>query len=267
VNLSTLEEFDRSIAKKRARLEKELALVSQLPTRGKVVTWTGASGWDSKGEDLPAVAKSVELVPWIVHSRNGHTGAEQMAFKVPNGSTDDLHSEHVSSKYLPEFGRRYIRALLDACEPHLQPIRAVKGRYAAMLPASCNWKAKRGYEEASVVAEGLFQVSVYAGRGIGSQSLSFYIATPEPIEVSIELPAGRVAHELFPVASYRTQYQGEDAVIERWHDPDAAAVGAAHRFCYSGDGNSPGRSRRINWLFSDRETIESLFKLNDEKLP
>lgn len=138
--MKTIEQFEVEVAAKRARLEKDLALIKVLPTVGKTVTWTGENGWDEKGQLNPPIEKTIEVCPRLVHSP--FRGAEHVAYRVPDSIAGD-QGENLSSKYRVEFARRYWRALLDTYEPYLIDIVAIKGRYASLVPESYDWKKTR----------------------------------------------------------------------------------------------------------------------------
>jgi len=274
--IKSLEELDREHTAKRARLERDHKLAATLPTLGTMVEWTGENGWDNKGASLPPVAKSVQLFPYLIHSRTAYKEAEHVAFRAPDGNTADPHSEHVSSKHRPEFTRKYLRALLDACAPHMLETVAVRcnaqarSKYAGFFAADFDYKAKTGgsYEHADETARGLFvlEISRHTGEhGYSTAELEFYVSQPERCKVSFDLSRdGWPTHRLAPVPRYTSD--AHNAGVASWSFHQPGEVGAVELFkrasadSYSG-GNAP-RGYTVQYLIPDRETLDALLGLS-----
>lgn len=274
--IKSLEELDREHAAKRARLERDHALASALPTGATVVEWTGEAGWDHEGTSLPPVAKSVPLFPYIIHSRTAYKEAEHVAFKAPDGGTGDLHSEHVSSKYRrPEFTRKYLRALLDACAPCMIETVAVRcneqarSKYSGFFAADFDYKANTegDYEHADETARGLFviEVSRHTGQhGYSTAELSFHISQPERCKVSFDLSRDSwPTHGLAPVPRY-TSFDSNAGVAD-WSFPSPREVGAVEMFKRASadryDRSQAPYGYTLQYLIPDRETLDKLLGL------
>lgn len=253
--MQTLEAFDREIAAKRARLEKDHAVAHALPTA--TIEWIGENGWDSKGAPRDPVTRTLALEPWIIHS--SFRGAEHVAYKAPDSVAGD-RGEHVSSKYRKEFVHKYLRALLDTYSPFVIDTRAIKGRYTSFVPESFDYKVHKNYADAEELARGCFVVRVDVGSGYRNADLEFYVRIQNvgPAKISFGLGDSFAYHSLRPVAAYDNVCT--NAAVVRWHLPRTAELGAEYRFARPGaDLNSHGQpsSYSLEWLFSSREIVES----------
>ena len=251
--METIEEFDRKNAAKRGKLERDLTNARLLPTFSKRISWVGENGWDEKGQPKEPIAKSVELVPWIMHDSTAYKAAEHVAFAFGG-------SEHVSSKYRPDYCRKYLAALFDACEESMLDTVAVKGHYAGYFPETFDYLANKNYSDAQEVSRGLYVVkldSSVGNHGYSSASVEWYISQPVPYKVSIDLGRDLYPHKLAPRARYATscsQAFGRAIAPQGWDIP-AEGGDAVHRFKRTGQDRF---SCAVEYLFDCRETMESL---------
>lgn len=230
--LSALDEFDRHVAARRLRLEKDLTLVRALPTTGVMVEWIGENGWDSQGKDREPVAKSIELCPHLVYGPTAYRAAEHVGFEAP---TPGIRSkgEHVSSKYRAEFARNYLLALLNACEPRMVETVAVHepGSYAGFFPAEFDYRTKTGssYTNGVESARGYFVVRVGVHTGQSSYrtaELEFYVSQPEVCKVSFALRDNLFPQKLEPCPRYRYASGPHNCTPASWNFTSASQVGA-----------------------------------------
>jgi len=268
MTLKSLEEFDRDNAAQRARLEKEHAMVRQLPTHGKIIDWTGEGGWEKDGNTRkPPVQRSIDVVPCIVHSP--FRGAEHMAYKAPDSLAK---GEHISSEYRAEFVRRYFMAVLEAYRPFRVDTLAIKGRYASMVRDGWDWENNEDHKDDTVLARGEFVVDVSVAVGEHSYStaeLEFYAVVPElgPLMVSFALTdygygyhrSAFDCRKLYPWPQYEKSrgHHRDDARIRSWTSAEVSAIrGAQHKFQRSGDGSGQtAKNWHVEWLFADEETL------------
>ena len=257
--MKTLEQFDKEIAAKRKRLEKDHALVHALPTTGKSITWTGEGGWDGNTRK-PDVTRTIELAPWLVHSP--FRGAEQVTFRAPDSLPGD-QGEHVSSPHRAEFVRRYFLAVLDAFEPYIINTVAIKGRYASYVPESYDWENDRNYKDAVAIERGLFQLEKsisYGQNSYQTSKLEFYVCTDAigPLQVSFDI-SDFPTHKAAPRPRRRTD--NPESGIVSWDVPLPSSIGAAHVWRRGGADRSSGGapwSYTLEWLFDSREALLTL---------
>jgi hypothetical protein len=257
MTLKSLEDFDKEIAAKRARLEKDHALAHALPTVGVTVAWTGENGWDEQGKPRPPISKTIALAPHIIHSP--FRGAEHVAFRAPDSMVGE-GGEHVSSTYRTEFVHKYLRALLDTCAPHMIDTVAIKGHYASNVPETFDYAAHRDYSDAEERARGLYEVEVSTGAGFTSAKLQFYIRTEKTgtVQVSFDLSRDFQVWRIMPRAVRRSA-DVERSLVRRW---DLPSTGACHHWRRGGadtawvDGASVPQSYTVEWLYDTREALE-----------
>lgn len=264
MTLKSLEEFDKEIAAKRKRLEKDHAVAHALPTNGKILTWIGEGGFESDGNTRkPDVERTIEIVPHIVHSP--FRGCEHVAFRAPYSTHGD-GGEHVSSQHRTVFGRKYLRAVLDAFEPYLIDTVAVRGTYASYVPESFDWGNDKDYKDAIEVSRGLFEVEASMGTGQNHYTtarLSFYtrIESVGPVKVSFDLE-GRgsqfMTYKLMPTPRYKTREPRENSRPIAWNVP--TGTGAVHLWRRA-DGGGEGYSYSCLWLYDSRDALETALGL------
>jgi len=251
--MRTLEEFDREVAAKRARLEKDHALARALPTAGRTVTWLGENGWQADGRTRnPDIERSTEIAPWIIHSP--FRGAERIAFRAPDSLAGDK-GEHVSSQYRTTFVRKYLLAVLDAFEPYMINTVAIRGHYASYVPESFDWKKDKDYKDANEISRGLFVVNT--AQNVGPQAhyskaeLEFYarLESGQVVNVSFDIGHSFSAYKLMPQPRYESQ--AHNARPRGWYV--STDTGAVNVFRRSG-GDDYGYS--CEWLFKSRADME-----------
>lgn len=273
MTLKSLDQFDKEIAAKRARLEKEIALAHALPTVGKTVTWIGENGWEKDGNTRkPDVEHTIDLAPYIIHSP--FRGAEHVAFRAPDSLAGDK-GEHVSSKHRPDFVRRYLLALLDACEPHMIDTVAIQGRYCSNVPETFDWMADKDYKDACEVSRGLFELETYyhAGphRGCSGAKLLWYIRTDAtgPCKISFDLHGGFGTYKAFPRPCMTSDHPNAGPAF--WTFPKPSDIGAVHLWrrasgedCYSGGSRVPW-GYTCQWLYATRDKLETFLNLREPR--
>ena len=247
--IESLEQFDKAMEQKRAKLARNISNAKLLPTAGQRITWIGENGWDNEGKPRDPVSKSIEIVPWIMHDSTAYNAAEHVAYNFGDG-------EHVSSKYRADYCRKYLTALLDACEPVMLETVATRGTYASYFPSTFDYAANRNYKDAIETARGLYEVDITVGvghNGFSSAALSFYVSQPVPYKVSIDLSRESFPHKLAPRPRYttgRSEAFGRDVAPATWDMPDKA--GASEVFKRRGP---DGYSYTIQYLFATRALL------------
>jgi len=272
--MNSIEQFERDVEAKRARLLKDLALAKAALPAPVTVTWVGENGWDNVGKPNPPIEKSVDVAPWIIHSP--FRGAEHIAFKAPD-SCAGAHGEHVTSEYREGFVRKYFLAVLDAFEPYIMDTVAIKGTYSSYVPESFDWAASRDYKDARILARGLFEVTTTIGEGYRSAELAFYVRHPTAGPCKISFDLGRSSFERYPFKTdhltprpiYQGRRHGDDTRVPAcWDFPELRDVGAAH-LSYRGntERNSHGvpSGYTLEWLFASRESLLAAILPEPEK--
>lgn len=250
--MNAIEMLEAEYAIKRAKLLKDMELAKELPTNGVIVTWVGEGGWKGNSR-LPETIKTCELVPWLFHDEAYLTKAKYVSFKVP----DDFRwtngkGEHVSSKFRSSFQLKYIKAILDAFQPHQVGLTACKGKYQGVFPTSFNFLEHKDYAEAKTIGHGMCEVHVTQGVGqhsFTSGTFSFHASLPATglVKVDVELPS---YSRLAPIAHGVTRYANSHDVqsVHSWQLPKLSKPPvAAFKF---GGGDSGNRSSTARYLFS-----------------
>lgn len=265
--LKSLEDFDKEIASKRARLEKDHALAHALPTVGKTITWMGENGWEPDGRTRkPDVERTIELVPWLIHAP--FRGCEHVAFRAPDSLGGDK-GEHVCSPHRAAFARKYLRAVLDAFEPHLIDTVAVRGGiYASLVPESFAWGEHKDYKDGHEMSRGLFEVQVTRAVGqyrYSSAALSFYTRTETtgPVRITFNLDTGGqlTTYKLMPRPKYSSRNPSENARPIGWETPNYADTDAVFVFRRRGGDEY---SYTCEWLYDSREALETALGLTEQ---
>lgn len=247
MTIQTLEEFDQEQTKKRARLVADLALVATLPTHGVTVNWTGEGGFEEYGNTRKTdVARSIALQPFLIHQ--GIHGARWVSFRFP----DSLSSgEHVSSAHRGEFVRRYLSALLDACEQIIDTV-AIRGTYASYVPATFDYTSDSDHKDAKEAHRGRYVIIAETGDRYSAAELQWYIDTAKtgPVRIDIDLN-GFPTYKLSPNIS-----MDNFGRVKSVNFPTTDKVGAAALIKRSSDGH-----HRAEWLFGSREAMETALGL------
>ncbi len=261
MTLKSIAEFEAQQRKELEEHKAKMSVVAVLPTNGRTVTWVGEGGFESDGNTRkPDLQKTIQLVPYIVHGK--FRDSHHVAFKIPGGSQED--GEYPYSQHRAEFRHAYIKSLLDACDPDIVELLAIKGRYASYVPASWDWENDRDYKDAELQDRGEYEIEASAGRGFSSIKLQFYVTTSlGAVKISIDVEDCPRAHKLSPRPIYNHNVDIERAVITEWKIPETSVTQATHVW-RRGSGDSRNDSARAEYLYANRTDVERALGLLPE---
>jgi len=234
--VKTIQDLERELEQKRAKLLQDIALAKLLPTTGRTFTWLGDGGYVGNDKQ-PDKEKSVPLDPWLFY--DSFRGAQHVGYRAPDEYPNygDLASR---------MRRDYVRAVHDAFAPYLVDINALKGTYATHTRANWDWQAHRDYSDAHIVATGRVVLTVNASvEHSGSASLKFYAAVPDAgtVEVSLDMPE---SHKLSPRPHGCKRCCDEIRAVDTWQLPPNKAANTWKR----GSGDHRKLNCTVEYLYS-----------------